>query len=67
MHPFVKNATYVAYRHARFDPVAHLQRMVDNNYAIPQPPVSGQLLTQIRQGLFASPQTPNEIKELLAP
>jgi len=63
-HAFLTQDSYVAYRHARIDAAEDLTRLVKNLSFVPLEPVSSELLNQIRDGLYVSPQTPNYIKEL---
>ena len=65
MHPFVQHPSYVSFRRARIDTAAHLRNLVEGQVAFPRDPVSQTLLKQICEGLQASEQTPNYIKDLL--
>jgi hypothetical protein len=63
-HPFVKHESYVLYRRARIDPVAHVQKLVAQGLFKPQDPVSPEILAAIKAGLLASPFTKGEFKQL---
>lgn len=63
-HPFVKHESFVAYRHTRIEPVAHVEEMVKQRLFEPKDPVTVELLTAINAGLRKSPFTKREFKEL---
>lgn len=64
-HPFIKNESYIAYRYARIDPAAHLERAVASNTFIPLEPISPGLLAQVRDGAGRSREIPRFLKSLL--
>lgn len=63
-HPFVRRESFIAYRHARIEPVAHVVEMVKRGLFEPQDPVPTELLTAIKAGLHKSPFTKREFNEL---
>lgn len=64
-HPFINDESYVNYRYARFDQVAHLTNGVQNGIFFPKDPVDSQLLNRVFDGLTDSKQTVNFIKALI--
>ena len=63
-HPFVKQESFIAYRHTRIEPVAHVEEMVKQGVFEPKDPVTLALLTAINAGLRKSPFTKREFKQL---
>lgn len=63
-HPFVKQESFIAYRHTRIEPVAHVEEMVKRGVFEPKDPVTAELLTTINAGLRKSPFTKREFKQL---
>lgn len=63
-HPFIKNRSYVSYRHARIDPAEKLQELVRVMLFTPMENVSQELFERIRVGVQNSRQSPRFIKEL---
>ena len=66
-HPFIRHASYIAYRHMRVDSTAHVQRMVADGVWKPHEPCSPELLDRVVAGARASRLIPREFKLWLAP
>lgn len=64
-HPFIKQDSYVAYRHTRIDPESHLKELVEAGYFIPKDPIGSELLEVIKKGLKDSAHTPRYLKNLI--
>ena len=64
-HPFIGSDSYVAYRHARFDPAATVEQHIQSGLFIKKEPIGTKTLEKIITGLKESPQTPNYLKELI--
>lgn len=63
-HAFVKRASYVAYRYARIETVAHVATLVEQGLFKPDDPMPSELLIAIRDGLRLSQFTKREFKQL---
>jgi len=61
-HPFVKQESYVRYRAARIETVAHLSAGVAQGLFKPHNPIPADLLASIKNGLKISPFTKREFK-----
>lgn len=56
-HPFVKQRSYIAYRHARVDREESLVQKVSASLFTPHEPLPDELLKRVQNGLYVSPQT----------
>lgn len=63
-HPFIKEQSYVAYRHARTDTAEHLTKLIARGTFYAKEPVEQDLLKRIRDGFLQSSQTSNALKKL---
>lgn len=63
-HPFVKQESFIVYRSARIEPLAHVARLVKQGFFKPHPAVDAALLARIRTGLRSSAFTKREFKGL---
>lgn len=63
-HPFIQHDSYVAYRHMRIDPTAHVDRMVEQRVWVPHEACPDALRRRIAGGICASRLTPREFKRL---
>lgn len=63
-HPFVKTASYVAYRQARIETSANLSHRVGMGMYIPREPITEEMRKDIIAGLYVSPLTPRYLKKL---
>ena len=63
-HPFIKEPSFVAYRHARMDAAASLAGKVTAMMYIPREPIANELRLSLIEGLYVSPQTPRYLKLL---
>lgn len=64
VHPFIREPSFVAYRHARMERSAVLAQRADAAIYIPREPVSEELRRDLIAGLYASPLTPRYLKKL---
>lgn len=62
-HPFVKRASYVAYKYARIETLAHVTKLVEQGLFKPEDPMPSHILTAIQDGLRRSPFTKREFKQ----
>lgn len=65
MHPFVKDNSYIAYRHARFEQARVIEQYVQSGLYIANNPIDSEMLVKIITGIKDSIQTPNYLKELI--
>ena len=63
-HDFVKEESYVAYKHARVDWASHIEEMVRVNTFMSNVPIENDVLQLIIDGLRRSKQTVRFIKKL---
>ena len=63
-HPFIKEASFVAYRQARLETAAILAERVDSGMYVAREPVTEQLRAELIAGLYESPLTPRYLKKL---
>jgi hypothetical protein len=63
-HPFIQHASFLAYRHMRVDPAAHVQQMVAGGVWQPHSACSQQLLQDAIAGVCASKLTPRAMKTI---
>ena len=63
-HPFVVRESYVVYRSTRIDQEAHLISLVQQGLFRPHDSMPAEVLTNIKNGLAASPFTKREFKQL---
>lgn len=63
-HPFINQRSYIAYRHARVDREESLIQKVNALLFTPHEPLDDELLEQIHNGLYESPQTRRFLKEI---
>lgn len=63
-HPFVKQRSYIAYRHARIDREESLVQKVSASLFTPHEPLHNELLKRVQNGLYISPQTRRFLKEI---
>lgn len=61
-HERIHHPSFIAYRHARLDPVAHVTRMLETGAWQPMTPASEELLTRLRDGLKTSRMVPRWLK-----
>ena len=64
-HPFIKHASYVSYRHLRFDEPSHIDSMSAQGLFVAQATASKQLVQQVRAGLCNSRLADRRLKHLL--
>ncbi len=57
-HPFIRRPTYMLYRLAMRSPATHIGKMVDKALYSHKSDVSQLVYDQIRNGLYASDETP---------
>lgn len=62
-HAFIKQRSYIAYRHARIDREDSLIQKVNTSLFRPHDPLDDELLKRIQIGLYKSPQTRRFLKE----
>ena len=62
-HPFIKQRSYIAYRHARVDREERLIQKVNASLFRPHDPLDDELLKRVQIGLYKSPQTRRFLKE----
>lgn len=62
-HPFVKHPSSVDYGQTTYRPAAKLAAAVSNGAAVMQATLSRSVLARVRDGVFASSRTPNEMLE----
>ena len=63
-HPFIKQQSYIAYRHARIDREESLIQKVSASLFAPHVPLNDKLLKRVQGGLYMSPQTRRFLKEV---
>ena len=63
-HAFVKVESYVVYKRARIDPLAHVQKLVEQGLFKPLDAMPPEVFADIRAGLQVSPFTKGEFREL---
>jgi len=63
-HPFIKEASFVAYRQARLETAAILTERVDSGMYVAREPVTEQVRAELIAGLYESPLTPRYLKRL---
>lgn len=63
-HPFIREPSFVAYRHTRMERAAVLAQRADAGIYVPREPVSEALRQDLIAGLYASPLTPQYLKKL---
>ena len=63
-HPFIKQRSYIAYRHARVDREERLIQKVSASLFKPHDPLDDELLRRVQNGLYESPQTRRFLKEI---
>jgi hypothetical protein len=64
-HPFLKTASYVAYRQARMETSANLSHRIGMGMYIPREPVTEEMRKDLIAGLYVSPLTPRYLKKLV--
>lgn len=64
VHPFIREPSFVAYRHTRMETSAVLAQRADAGVYIPREPASDELRRDLIAGLYASPLTPRYLKKL---
>lgn len=64
VHPFIKEASFVAYRQARMETAAVLAERVDSGMYVAREAVTEQLRADLITGLYASLLTPRYLKKL---
>src|SRR5688572_26012076 len=64
-HPFVKTASFVAYREARIETSAKLAHRGGMGMYIPREPVTEEMRKDLIAGLYVSPLTPRYLKKLV--
>lgn len=64
VHPFIREPSFVAYRHTRMETSTVLAQRADAGIYIPREPVSNDLRRDLIAGLYASPFTPRYLKKL---
>ena len=62
-HPFIKQQSFMAYRHARIDREESLIQKVNASLFRPHDPLDDELLKRVQIGLYKSPQTRRFLKE----
>jgi ABC-type microcin C transport system duplicated ATPase subunit YejF len=60
-HSFIQHATYIVYRIANRVSAMHIGNMVDKKYYVQKEDVTQRVYTNIRDGLYASEETPRRI------
>lgn len=63
VHEFITSRSYINYNMARITSLATLFELIKSGTAVPQSPVSAELLNMIRVGLLKSDFTNNEVRE----
>ena len=63
-HPFIRQRSYIAYRHARVERAESLAQKVNASLFTPHEPLDDELLKRVQNGLYKSPQTRRFLKEI---
>ena len=61
-HPFVHHESIIAFEHGDFFPVSRLENGLNNGKLKKYSDISDNLFSVIKQGLLASPRTPQRVK-----
>lgn len=61
-HERIHHPSFIAYRHARLDPVAHVTRMLEVGTWVSMKPASAELLARLLNGLTTSRMVPRWLK-----
>lgn len=64
-HPFIQHKSYISYRNARIDSVAHIENLLEKGVFIEKEPCSQKLLEKILQGALKSKRIPREFKRII--
>jgi hypothetical protein len=63
-HPFIKQKSYISYRHTRIDPLPHLENLKRNAVWAPNTDCNPELLQKIINGARISRLIPREFKRM---
>jgi hypothetical protein len=64
-HPFVRHKSYIDYRKAMIQPVAHVEKMRDQGVWSEHGKCSPAVLEKIYNGIFVSPRVKRFVQEIL--